>query len=45
MRKLSHKFDFCVVGGGIAGLCELRYKKSGKIWRRKQPDSSEANLS
>jgi len=21
MRKLSHKFDFCVVGGGIAGLC------------------------
>ncbi len=21
MRKLSHKFDFCVVGGGMAGLC------------------------
>ena len=21
MRKLSHKFDFCVVGGGTAGLC------------------------
>ena len=21
MRKLSHKFDFCVVGGGMAGIC------------------------
>ena len=21
MRKFSHKFDFCVVGGGMAGLC------------------------
>jgi hypothetical protein len=21
MRKLSHKFDFCVIGGGTAGLC------------------------
>ena len=21
MRKLSHKFDFCVVGGGMAGTC------------------------
>ncbi len=21
MKKLSHKFDFCVVGGGMAGLC------------------------
>ncbi|MCK5327285.1 MAG: FAD-dependent oxidoreductase, partial [Candidatus Latescibacteria bacterium] len=21
MRKLSHTFDFCVVGGGMAGLC------------------------
>ncbi len=21
MKKLTHKFDFCVVGGGMAGLC------------------------
>ena len=21
MKRLSHKFDFCVVGGGMAGLC------------------------
>lgn len=21
MKKLSHKFDFCVVGGGMAGIC------------------------
>lgn len=21
MRNVSHKFDFCVVGGGMAGLC------------------------
>jgi len=31
MRKLSHKFEFCAVGGGTAGLCEPRHKKAERF--------------